>query len=278
VIFNMTERENGQARALQERSLFQSQRYVTSVYRSELAIRLQKLGYDIEAGKHGQPEIKGYTQEYLDASSPRREQIKGHLQEIGREGAGAAQVAAHRTRDKKEIQSQDEVLRRHRELAAQFGQQADRVVARAREQDHQQQHHPEKTAQQAATYARNHVFERSAVQDERAILQSILDRGMGTLNYGEARQEFARRSQPASFAPLSLGRAVQRGNTLPLKWSAWSERSLNECRLETVAAFAIQCWFRRKHAFGQKIAIRNSTPHNMRRSMRSSSRARRSLD
>jgi len=59
VIFNLTERENSQTRALQERSLFQSQRYVTSVYRSELAMRLQKLGYEIEMGKHDQPEIKG---------------------------------------------------------------------------------------------------------------------------------------------------------------------------------------------------------------------------
>jgi conjugative relaxase-like TrwC/TraI family protein len=103
VIFNMTERENGQTRALQERSLFQSQQYATSVYRSELATRLQGIGYEIERGKHGQPEIRGYTQEYLDASSPRREQIKSHLQQIGREGAGAAQIAAHRTRDNKQI-------------------------------------------------------------------------------------------------------------------------------------------------------------------------------
>src|SRR5580700_11243586 len=138
VIFNMTERENGQTRALQERSLFQSQQYVTTVYRSELALRLHGLGYEIERGKHGQPEIKGYSQEYLDASSPRREQIIAHLQEIGRGGAGAAQVAAHRTRDSKELYSPEEVLKRHRELAAQFGHQADRVVAQARE--HAQQH------------------------------------------------------------------------------------------------------------------------------------------
>src|ERR1700731_1683878 len=58
VIFNVTERDSGQTRALQERSLFQSQRYVTSVYRSELAVRLQKLGYEIATGKHGQPEIR----------------------------------------------------------------------------------------------------------------------------------------------------------------------------------------------------------------------------
>jgi len=203
VIFNVTERESGQTRALQERSLFQSQQYATSVYRSELAVRLQGLGYEIERGKHGQPEIKGYPQEYLDASSPRREQIKRHLQEIGREGAGAAQVAAHRTRDSKAIHSPEEVLQRHRELAAQYGNQADRVVAQARE--HAQLHapHSDKTEQQAVTYARNHVFERSAVQDERSILQAAISRSMAQATFKQVRQEFAQRVQRGEF--LAVG-------------------------------------------------------------------------
>jgi hypothetical protein len=41
VIFNVTERENGQTRALQPRELFVSQNYATNVYRSELAARLR---------------------------------------------------------------------------------------------------------------------------------------------------------------------------------------------------------------------------------------------
>jgi conjugative relaxase-like TrwC/TraI family protein len=205
VIFNVTERDNGQTRALQERSLFQSQHYVTSVYRSELAIRLQGLGYEIQTGKHGQPEIKGYTQEYLDASSPRREQIKEHLREIGREGAGAAQVAAHRTRDNKELHSPQEVLQRHRDLAAQFGHQADRVVAESRERNLHRAETPEKVMQQAVTYARNHTFERSAVQDERRILQSVLDRGMGKLSHREVRGEFERRVANGEFRRLEDG-------------------------------------------------------------------------
>jgi conjugative relaxase-like TrwC/TraI family protein len=73
VVFNVTERDNGQTRALQPHEIFVSQRYVTAVYRSELALRLEKLGYELERGKHDQPEIKGYTKEYLEASSPRRE-------------------------------------------------------------------------------------------------------------------------------------------------------------------------------------------------------------
>ena|ERR1700720_4498478 len=53
-----------------------------SVYRFELVTRLQGLDHELEHGKHGQPEIKGYTKEYLEASSPRCEQIKDHFREV----------------------------------------------------------------------------------------------------------------------------------------------------------------------------------------------------
>jgi conjugative relaxase-like TrwC/TraI family protein len=244
VIFNVTERdidaqhgESGkQTRALQPLELFASQRYATSVYRSELAVRLEKLGYELERGKHGQPEIKGYTKEYLEASSPRREQIKDHLRESGIDGAGAAQVAAHRTRDRKELLSPEEVLQRHRELAAQHGHQADRVVAQAREhqqtQGHGQKpangeaegqdqirgekqtqahaHEPEHAAQRAVTYARDHVFERSAVEDRRDILETALNRGMGQTTIAQVREEFERRVQTGEFVAVEhVGRSQQ---------------------------------------------------------------------
>ena len=72
VIFNVTERENGQTRSVQSHELYASQHYGTAIYRAELATRLEKLGYELERGKDGQLEIKGYTREYLEASSPRR--------------------------------------------------------------------------------------------------------------------------------------------------------------------------------------------------------------
>ena len=215
VIFNVTERESGQTRALQERSLFQSQQYATSVYRSELAMRLQQLGYAAERGQHGQPEIKGYTQGYLEASSPRRAQIIEHLQEIGRDGAGAAQVAAHRTRDGKDLLSREEVLQKHRELAARFGDQPDHVVSQARAQEQHHAPQEEKTVQQSMTYSRSHVFERSAVQDERAILQAAMDRSMGEATYIQVRQEFEQRVTRGEFRRVERtdGRAAPQYTT-----------------------------------------------------------------
>jgi len=203
VIFNVTERDNGQTRALQPHEMFVSQRYATAVYRSELALRLDKLGYELERGKHGQPEIKGYSKEYLEASSPRREQIKDHLREQGIDGAAAAQIAAHHTRDHKELLSPEEVLRRHRDLAAQYGHQADKIVAEARThgQQQRQQHDysPVQAAQRAVTYARDHVFERSAVADRRDILEAAFNRGMGQATVAQVRQEFEHRVQAGEF-------------------------------------------------------------------------------
>ncbi len=213
VIFNVTERDNGQTRALQPQELFASQRVATSVYRSELAMRLQGLGYELERGKHGQPEIKGYTKEYLEASSPRREQIKDHLREMGIDGAGAAQVAAHRTRDSKELLSPEEVLARHRELAAQYGHQADRVVAEAHARSQRHVYEPDRIAQQAVTYARDHLFERSAVLDRRDILEAALNRGMGETTYAHVQQEFAQRAARGEFRTVDHAGAGQQYTT-----------------------------------------------------------------
>ena len=213
VIFNVTERENGQTRSLQPHEMFVSQRYATAVYRSELALRLGKLGYELARGKHGQPEIQGYTKEYLEASSPRREQIKDHLREQGIDGAAAAQIAAHHTRDRKELLSPEEVLQRHRELAAQYGHQADWVVAQAREYGQYQIREPEMQAQRAVTWARDHVFERSAVQDSRAILETALARGMGETTYAQVRQEFERRMEIGEFREVSQAGAGRQYTT-----------------------------------------------------------------
>src|SRR5271156_3041868 len=105
VIFNMTERADGSTRAVQPQGLFDSQNFATAVYQAELTHRLTRLGYEIEPGRSGAPEIKGYSQEYLDASSPRSQQIREHLEKTGYQGPEAAQIAAHSTRDRKEIHS-----------------------------------------------------------------------------------------------------------------------------------------------------------------------------
>ena len=150
----------------------------------------------------------GFSQEYLDASSPRSQQIRDHLEKTGYQGPEAAQIAAHSTRDRKEIHSPTEVLAAHRQIAAEFGNQADRVVAEARERV--QRHTPDlnredtqQAARQAVTYARDRSFEREAVADERDLYRDALRRGMSETTYAEIRAGFEARIASGEFQLVS---------------------------------------------------------------------------
>jgi conjugative relaxase-like TrwC/TraI family protein len=193
VFFNVTERENGETRALQPQELYRSQQYATAVYRAELALRLKELGYQIEQSPNGAPEIKGYTQEYLDASSPRRQQIKDHLQQEGIRGPEAAEIAAHRTRDRKLEISHEEMQQRHRELAEQYGNQAQRVVedaqSRAQEIERSTPEQLQASVQRAIEYAVEKNFEREAVSEERDLMRDALKRGMGEVPFDRLRDQ-----------------------------------------------------------------------------------------
>jgi len=208
VIFNVTERADGTTRALQERGFFESQQFATAVYQSELTFRLRELGYEIEPGRSGAPDIKGYSQEYLDASSQRQNQILEHMKQNGLAGYEAAEISAHATRDKKQIQSPTEVLSAHRRLASEFGNQPDHVVAEARERSRERtmEHAPEKTqqaAREAVTFARERSFEREAVTDERALFRDALRRGMGETTYGQVRASVEARLASGEFQLVS---------------------------------------------------------------------------
>ena len=205
VIFNLTETADGTVRPLQPRELYRTQQYATAVYRSELAARLTALGYEIERGRSGQPEIRGYTREYLDASSPRRQQIEDYLAEADRQGAAAAQIAAHQTREAKLDVSHDEMQRRHQDLADGFGNQPTHVVeaaehrrAHAVEHEHKQ---PD-AARRAVTFACDRNLEREAVVEERAILRDALQRSLGDARIEDVKQEVDRRVERGEFIEI----------------------------------------------------------------------------
>ena len=217
VFFNLTETEDGKTRAIQPQELYKSQQYATAVYQAKLGYRLKELGYEIEAGKNGAPEIRGYTQEYLEASSPRSQQIKAHLEEHGLEGAGPAQIAAHRTRDAKSPLSAGEMLERHRELAEAFGNQAHWVVEEARARGVQEHHSTEERevrAREAVTYSRDRHIEREAVVDERELMRDALRRGMGETTFQEVRENLEQRIRSGEFIEVGQERLGPAGRDL----------------------------------------------------------------
>lgn len=165
---------------------------------------MQRLGYEIERGAHGQPEIKGYTREYLEVSSPRRQQIKEHLDKAGVRGAGAAQIAAHQTRDAKQPLSHEEVRAQHQRLAQEHGQQPQSVVKEAAQRPGVELR-PEQSgiaAREGISYARERGMEREAVADERMLMRDALKHTMGEARLPEVRAEFERRVERQELIEL----------------------------------------------------------------------------
>jgi molybdopterin-guanine dinucleotide biosynthesis protein len=144
---------------------------------------------------------KGYTQEYLDASSPRSQQIRAYLERTGRTGSEAAEIAAHSTRDRKEIHSTAVVMAAHRKLATEFGHQAEAVVRAARERQQTREKPPQTVGRvrESLTFARDKNFEREAVVDERALLRDGLRRGMGEVTLPEVRANLNARLSAGEF-------------------------------------------------------------------------------
>ena len=200
VFFNLTETKNGEARALQPHELYRSQQYATAIYRSELALRLKGQGYEIERGKSGQPEIAGYTREYLGASSPRSQQIQAYLEQQGVKGAGAAQIAAHQTRDDKLPGiAHAEMQRMHKEMAERFGNQPEQVVQAAHSNEVERDVPSRQPLESALTYAQDKNLERHAVTDERDLMRDALKRSMGEAGFGEVRERFEKRIESGSL-------------------------------------------------------------------------------
>ena len=261
VFFNITETEDDKAHALQPQELYRTQQYATAVYRSELAARLKELGYEIERGKSGQPEIAGYSAEYLEASSPRRQQIEEHLARERQRGAGAAQIAAHQTRERKQELSHEAMQERHREMAETFGNQPGRMVRET--QEHRQQLKEEqqgKTIETALVFSKERNLEREAVADERALLRDALKRSMGEATFREVKAGFAKRVEEGEFIEVEKrtgapGRAFTTGEMIGYERETINAMRAGQRKHAAIASFETRREIEREHGHLSKSQL-----------------------
>jgi len=265
VIFNVTGRNHGETRALQAHGLFQSQQFATAIYQAELTYRLRDLGYEIERGRSGAPEIRGYTQEYLDASSPRSQQIREYLEKTGHCSKESAEIAAHSTRDRKGILSPRKVLAAHRLLAADYGNQAEAVVRAALERAQQltPRSNSVQRANEAVTFARDKNFEREAVVDERLLVRDSLRRGMGEVSYAEVRENLEKRQTSGEFVSIQrsehqTGRLLTTAKTIAAEREIVRQMREGQSRMEPVMSRRSAIIAADQHSYlnaGQKAVI-----------------------
>src|SRR5438445_1142451 len=225
VIFNVTKADEGRTKPLQPLELYRSQQYATALYRVNLAERLQKLGYEIEVdSRTGAPEIKGFSKEYLQESSPRSAELrkeaaamKERLEQRGivvKEGAGLNQAAARNDRASKHY---DHAEMRERALGmdARYDNQARRSVEQARQHDPIKFSQDEitKRAQEAVTFARDNATEREAVTDMRKVMADALRRNMGLTTYEAVATELRQRIESGEFVEIIRERKPREATT-----------------------------------------------------------------
>jgi conjugative relaxase-like TrwC/TraI family protein len=214
VIFNLTQIDNDQIKPLQPVELYRSQKYATAIYRSVLSEELQKLGYEVRVDtRTGAPEIVGFSEEYLVASSPRRKQIeeeasaiKSRLAQQGinaKEGAGLNQAAAKLDRKSKHY-DRAEMRERHQEMDAMFDYQAAHAVDVARERGTALLNHEDskKRAQAAVTFARQNAAAREAVVDKRQVMVDALRRSLTFTTHDTVVQELSQRVADGEFIQI----------------------------------------------------------------------------
>ena len=215
VVFNMTQVEDGKVRSVQPLELYRTQELATAIYRAHLAEKLQALGYEIRVDpRTGAPEIKGFSEEYLQDSSPRRKEVlkeeKQMKERLEREGqmvsdnARLKQAAARNNRGSKTF---DPALMRTRALEkdVRHDYQAQRCVAEARERLPLQipQSEIEKRAQEAVTFARDNAVQKEAVADVRKVKSDALRRNLGLTTPAAVMAEFHRRQESGEFINIT---------------------------------------------------------------------------
>jgi len=225
VIMNMTKTEQGEIRSVQPLELYRTQQYATAIYRTHLAEKLQALGYQIEVDRRtGAPEIKGFSKEYLQEASPRREEVKKEAQEMKerleqegatvKEGAGLNQAAARTNRASKRY-DHAEMRRRALAMDARYDNQAKRTVRDAIERGGMRLSQDEitKRAQEAVTFARDNATEREAVTDMRKVMADALRRNMGLTTYEAVATELHGRIERGEFVEIIRERKPREATT-----------------------------------------------------------------
>ena len=200
VLFNMTH-DGGQYRSLQTSELFAIQRYGTAVYQAELALALNRLGYERTPGTNGAPDIKGFTREYLDSESPRTQQIQQRLEELGLTGRRANEIIAHQDREKKLELTSDELRALHKAHAELYGSQAEKVIADAKQRSEIREANP-LTPHRAVSHAIHSLSEREAVFEHWQVVTEALRYGQGHMGVHDVEANIeARRQLRDQFNP-----------------------------------------------------------------------------
>lgn len=215
IIMNLTQRSDGRWCALRNDEIIKMTRYLGAVYRSELALNLQKMGYNLRDEGKGFFELAHITQKQIDGFSKRSDQIEQLLEKRGltRSSATAEQKqrATMQSRAPKVATARDEILKEWQATAKELGINFDHLSyskESGKESGKGGNRESELTtnsinitlskvakleaAKRAVKFAINHLSERESVIKERELLNIAIKHAMGAARFSDMRTELHR--------------------------------------------------------------------------------------
>lgn len=207
VVLNMTQRSDGQWRALKNDEIIKMTKYLGAVYRAELAAELAKQGYSIRHDRDGMFELGHISRAQLEGFSQRSAQIEERLAKQGltRETATAAekQAATMQSRATKTSAEREAVFRdwqaRAKELGIDFSRRdwAGQEVKgpQTARQSTPSEFAADVAAQRAVRYAVNHLTERQAVMTEGKLIDTAIKHGMAGATLKDIEAEIQRQTE-----------------------------------------------------------------------------------
>ncbi|MDR5785254.1 MobF family relaxase [Caballeronia sp. LP003] len=199
-VLNMTQRANGEWRALVNDGIVNSLSHLGNVYKAELAKELKHLGFNLKFDRNGTFDLAHFSEHQIHEFSARRNQIDAKLAEWGlsRDSASPEQRdrAAMQTRERKAAIDRDDVRASWQARATELGIDFDRREwagvgndgpesrpTSSPQIDEPLDHH----ADQTVRFAIQSLTERQAIVTGEQLLAVALKHGYGRLSASDIR-------------------------------------------------------------------------------------------
>lgn len=232
LIMNAVRGEDGKWRSLDNSEIYETQRLYGAMYTNKLAEKVQKLGYEIVVkDSKGNFDIKGISQEAIDAFSTRKQEIDANLSEMGltREEASAAQreIATLNTRNSKINMAHDLLKEQWQEKASELGVQGEKVVEESKNRDYVPRPESEyKSTKSAIRSGMKQLSEREAVFSNRELRQLAYERGVGTTSVGRIDSMLSQHKEDGLL--VSLDGKDKITTKAIINSEAWTIKTINE--------------------------------------------------
>jgi conjugative relaxase-like TrwC/TraI family protein len=205
IVMNLTQRSDGEWRALKNDEILKSLRTLGAVYRATLAAELQVQGFALRRERDGTFELAHISRDQIAACSQRASQIEARLGERGLSRGEAStaqkQQATLETRARKGVVDRGELFAEWQARARGLGIDFDRrdwagPEAKGSRRDPLGDALPaEEAARRAVRYAVNHLSERQAVIGERELIDVAMQHGIGAVQLRDVEAEVKRQTE-----------------------------------------------------------------------------------